>query len=67
MLAQTTVFKSNQLQAIRLTKMVALDDHSKQVKINAYPNEHKWDDWFDQVNTTDDFMRERSQEGDQLR
>lgn len=29
--------------------------------------QHKWDDWFDQNNATDDFMIEREQEADQVR
>lgn len=29
--------------------------------------QHKWDDWFDQKNATDDFMNERAQEADQVR
>ena len=29
--------------------------------------QHKWDDWFDQNNATDDFMNERAQEADQVR
>lgn len=31
------------------------------------PIQHKWDDWFDQNNATDDFMNERAQEADQVR
>lgn len=31
------------------------------------PTDHTWDDWFDQNNTTDDFMNERLQEADQVR
>ncbi len=29
--------------------------------------QHKWDNWFDQNNATDDFMNERAQEADQVR
>lgn len=74
MLAQATVFKNNQSQAIRLPKLVALDEHIKHVTVIALgktriitPTEHTWDDWFDQNKTTDDFMNERSQEADQVR
>ena len=31
------------------------------------PIQHKWDDWFDQNNATDDFMNEHAQEADQVR
>lgn len=31
------------------------------------PIQHKWDDWFDQNNATDDFMNERAQDADQVR
>lgn len=31
------------------------------------PIQHKWDDWFDQKNATDDFMNEHAQEADQVR
>lgn len=74
MLAQATVFKNNQSQAIRLPKAVALDEHVKQVTVIALgktriitPTEHAWDDWFDQANVTDDFMNLRLQEVDQVR
>lgn len=74
MLAQATVFKNNQSQAIRLPKLVALDEHIKHVTVVSLgktriitPTEHTWDDWFDQNHTTDDFMNERLQEADQLR
>ncbi len=74
MIAQATVFKNNQSQAIRLPKLVALDEHIKQVTVIALgktriitPTDHTWDDWFDQNNTTDDFMNERLQEADQVR
>ena len=31
------------------------------------PIQHKWDDWFDQNNATDDFTNEHAQEADQVR
>ncbi|AEG31677.1 type II toxin-antitoxin system VapB family antitoxin [Thiomicrospira cyclica] len=70
----TTLFKNNQSQAVRLPKSVALDESIKQVVITAIgktriitPLEQTWDDWFDAVGVSDDFMNERAQEPDQLR
>ena len=65
---QSTVFKSNKSQAIRLPKPVALPESVKKVDIikigNARliaPAGESWDSWFDGEGVTDDFMNERDQ------
>ena len=70
----TTVFKSNRTQAVRLPKDVAFPENIKKVDIvvvgNARvitPSESLWDDWFDDMGVSDDFMHERSQPENQTR
>ena len=65
---QSTVFKSNKSQAVRLPKPVALPDSVKKVDIvklgNARlitPAGESWDHWFDGPGVSDDFMMEREQ------
>ena len=65
---QSTVFKSNKSQAVRLPKPVALPDSVKKVDIvklgNARlitPAGESWDNWFDGPGVSDDFMTEREQ------
>jgi len=65
---QSTVFKSNKSQAIRLPKPVALPESVKKVDIikigNARliaPAGEGWDSWFDGEGVSDDFMNERDQ------
>ncbi len=65
---QTTVFKSNKTQAIRLPKPVALPDGIKNVDVVAVGNTRiitpageSWDQWFDGPGVSDDFMLERDQ------
>lgn len=65
---QTTVFKSNRSQAVRLPKAVALPDDIKQVDIVAVgrtriiaPAGEAWDSWFDGPSVSDDFMTDRNQ------
>jgi antitoxin VapB len=65
---QSTVFKSNKSQAIRLPKPVALPESVKKVDIikigNARlitPAGESWDSWFDGEGVSDDFMNERDQ------
>lgn len=65
---QSTVFKSNKSQAVRLPKPVALPESVKKVDIvklgNARlitPAGEGWDSWFDEPGVSDDFMREREQ------
>lgn len=70
----TKVFKSNQSQAVRLPKAVALPDTVKEVVILRQgkgrlivPAENTWDSWFDDEGVSDDFMTNRDQEADQQR
>ena len=73
-ITQTTVFKSNQSQAVRLPKSVALPDSVKKVTIVAIgdtriitPAGQTWDQWFETPLVSDDFMCERDQPVDQHR
>ncbi len=70
----TSVFKNNQSQAVRLPKLVELDESVKKVVVTAIgktriitPIENTWDDWFANSGVSDDFMNERSQEPDTIR
>jgi len=72
--ANTTVFKSNQTQAVRLPKAVAFPESIKKVAIVAVGNTRiitpageSWDDWFDGPGVSDDFMNDREQPADQQR
>jgi antitoxin VapB len=65
---QTTVFKSNRTQAVRLPRDVALPEDVKQVDILRVggarlivPSGRRWDDFFAGPAVSDDFMREREQ------
>ncbi len=71
---KTTVFKSNQTQAVRLPKKVALPESVRQVTITAKGNTRiitpagqSWDEWFDHPQVSDDFMAQRQQPDDQQR
>ena len=71
---QSTVFKNNKSQAVRLPKPVALPDSVKKVDIvklgNARlitPAGESWDFWFDGPGVSDDFMPEREQPAMQKR
>jgi len=73
-MAQSTVFKTNKSQAIRLPKPVALPDSVKKVDIVKLgrsrlitPAGESWDVWFDSKGVSDDFMPEREQLGHQER
>ena len=68
------VFKSNQTQAVRLPKAVALPETVKQVDIVTLgrsrliaPAGEAWDRWFDGAGVTDDFMDDREQPENQER
>jgi antitoxin VapB len=68
------VFKSNQSQAVRLPKAVALPETVKQVDIVILgrsrliaPAGEAWDSWFDGEGVTDDFMDDREQPVNQER
>jgi len=72
--ANTTVFKSNQTQAVRLPKAVAFPESVKKVEIVAIGNTRiitpageSWDYWFDGPGVSDDFMNDREQPADQQR
>ena len=73
-MTQSTVFKSNKSQAIRLPKAVALPDSVKKVDIVKLgrsrlitPAGESWDEWFDRGSVSDDFMFEREQPDHQER
>ncbi len=71
---QSTVFKSNRSQAIRLPKALALPDEVKRVDVVAVgrtriitPAGEGWNSWFDAENVTIDFMNDRDQPSEQVR
>lgn len=71
---QTKVFKSNRSQAVRLPKIVAFPKSIRDVEIIAIGNKriitpvgHSWDDWFDALGVSSDFMTDRKQPADQIR
>ena len=71
---QASVFKSNNSQAIRLPKPVALPDDVKKVDIVVLgrarlitPAGESWDSWFEGEGVTEDFMSQRDQPEDQER
>ena len=73
-MVQTSVFKSNTSQAVRLPKDVALPEGVKRVDVVAIGNKRiispagtAWDDWFENGATSDDFMTERAQPESQSR
>jgi len=73
-IVRTTLFKSNKSQAVRLSKAVALPDSIKKVEIVAIgniriivPAGESWDQWFDGLGVSDDFMIARDQPNDQNR
>ncbi|MEK6750034.1 MAG: type II toxin-antitoxin system VapB family antitoxin [Pseudomonadota bacterium] len=72
--AHTKLFKSNQSQAVRLPKRVALPESVTEVEIIAIgvtrlitPVGGSWDSWFDLGGVSDDFMAARDQPDDQER
>jgi len=67
-MSESTVFKSNKTQAIRLPKTVAMPDSVKKVTIIKLgrarlisPAGEAWDSWFDGESTSTDFMQDRDQ------
>jgi antitoxin VapB len=71
---QTTVFKTNRTQAVRLPKAVELPERIKKVQIVAIGNTRiitpageSWDNWFDGPAVSADFMSNREQPEDQTR
>lgn len=73
-MTQTTVFKSNRSQAVRLPKEVALPENVKRVDVVAVgrtriisPAGESWDSWFEGEDVSNDFMPEREQPASQER
>jgi len=73
-ITQTTLFKSNRSQAVRLPKAVELPESVSRVDIVAIgrtrlitPEGESWDSWFDGPGVSDDFMSDRAQPADQER
>ncbi|QHF05955.1 MULTISPECIES: type II toxin-antitoxin system VapB family antitoxin [Pseudomonas syringae group] len=71
---QSTVFKRNRSQIVRLPKALALPDDVKRVDVVAVgrtriisPAGETWNSWFDGDGVSADFMTEREQPADQLR
>lgn len=71
---QTTVFKTNKTQAVRLPKAVELPASVKKVDVIAVGNTRiiapageSWDSWFDGLDVAADFMADREQPEDQIR
>ena len=71
---QTTLFKSNKSQAVRLPKAVAMPNSVKRVDIIAVGNARvivpageSWDLWFAAQGVSADFMETRDQPADQER
>lgn len=67
-MVQTTVFKSNRSQAVRLPKAVEMPENVKSVDVVAKGNVRiispagtAWDAWFDGEGVSDDFMQDRVQ------
>ncbi len=65
---QTTVFKSNRSQAVRLPKEVALPEDVTLVDIVAIgrtriitPSGESWDSWFEGEDASPDFLPARDQ------
>jgi len=71
---QSTVFRINKSQALRLPKPVALPESVKKVDIVVLgqsrlisPVGQAWDSWFDGPGVSADFMASREQPDDQER
>ncbi len=71
---QTTLFKSNKSQAVRLPKGVAMPESVTKVDIIAVGNARvivpageSWDLWFDSEGVSPDFMETRDQPQNQER
>ena len=73
-MSQSTVFKSNKSQAVRMPKAVALPEHVKRVDIIkqgsgrlVIPAGGSWDAFFDGPRLDDDFLTDRAQPAPQRR
>lgn len=67
-MTQSTVFKTNKTQAVRLPKALAFPDNVKKVNITKQgeslvitPINGNWDDFFNGPRIDDDFMKDRDQ------
>ena len=67
-MSESSVFKSNKIQAVRLPKAVALSAHVKKVEIIARGNARvilpaggSWADFFEGPRIDDDYLNERNQ------
>ncbi len=65
---QTKIFKSNQSQAVRLSKAVAFPEGVREVEVVIVgnsriitPANQSWDSWFDSPAVSSDFMVDREQ------
>jgi len=65
-MTQSTVFKNNKTQAIRLPKALAFPDHVKKVNITPHgkglliePIGGSWVEFFNGPRMDDDFMKDR--------
>ena len=73
-MTQSTVFKSNKSQAVRLPKAVALPEHVKKVDIITQGNARlivpaggSWAVFFDGLRLDEDFLEDRHQSLPQTR
>jgi antitoxin VapB len=73
-MTQTSVFKSNKTQAIRLAKAVAFPEHVKEVEVIKVgsarlvtPVGGSWDAFFNGPQASDDFLTARAQPATQER
>ncbi len=73
-MAQSTVFRTNKSQAVRLPKPVALPENVKRVEIIKLgqarliaPVDAAWDTFFDEPGVSEDFLTERVQPTGQRR
>lgn len=67
-MTQSSLFKTNKTQAVRLPKEVSFPDHVKRVEIVKQGNGRlitpvggSWDSFFESAGVSDDFMTERVQ------
>jgi antitoxin VapB len=65
---RTKIFKTNQSQAVRLSKAVAFPEGVKDVEVVIVgnsriitPANQSWDNWFDSPSASSDFMADREQ------
>lgn len=73
-MTQSTVFKTNKTQAVRIPKAMAFPDHVKQVNIIPHGNgllivpiSKSWDEFFNGPRIDEDFLIDRNQPPQQER